>query len=147
MSEAAAVVVREARRDEIGAVVELWHAAGAEPGVTDNPESVEHLLERDGGALLVADDDGRLVGTVIAGWDGWRGNLYRLAVLPSHRREGIGLALVDVAEQRLRARGAARITALVMHEHEHAMGFWRAAGYELDARITRFVRTITTPAP
>jgi ribosomal protein S18 acetylase RimI-like enzyme len=41
----------------------------------------------------VAEGDGEIVGALIAAWDGWRGNMYRLAVREGHRREGIGLAL------------------------------------------------------
>ena len=44
-----------------------------------------------------------LSGTVIASWDGWRGAMYRLAVLPSLRRRGIAAALVDEGERRLQA--------------------------------------------
>ena len=98
---------------------------------------------RDHGDLfLVAEDAGRLVGTLIAGWDGWRGNMYRLAVLPAYRRQGVATALVGEAERRLRALGARRITALVISDHDWATGFWRAAGYELDERMARFVKGV-----
>jgi ribosomal protein S18 acetylase RimI-like enzyme len=40
------------------------------------------------------------VGTLVAAWDGWRGNMYRLAVLPEHRRAGIGRELVDAGYER-----------------------------------------------
>ena len=98
---------------------------------------------RDHGDLfLVAEDAGRLVGTLIAGWDGWRGNMYRLAVLPAYRRQGVATALVGEAERRLRALGARRITALVIGDHDWATDFWRAAGYEMDERMTRFVKGV-----
>ena len=96
---------------------------------------------RDHGDLfLVAEDAGRLVGTLIAGWDGWRGNMYRLAVLPAYRRQGVATAPVGEAERRLRALGARRITALVIGDHDWATGFWRAAGYQVDERMARFVK-------
>ncbi len=60
------------------------------------------LLERDPSALLVAELGDQLVGSVIAGWDGWRGHLYRLAVHPDRSREGVGRALLVAAESRLR---------------------------------------------
>jgi len=92
--------------------------------------------------FLVAEEGGRLVGTVIAGWDGWRGNMYRLAVLPRFRRRGIARSLVAEAERRLRAKGARRITALVVKDEEEALAFWHAAEYEHDQRMVRYVKTL-----
>jgi ribosomal protein S18 acetylase RimI-like enzyme len=83
-----------------------------------------------------------LVGAVIAGWDGWRGSMYRLAVLGAARRQGTGLALVHEAEAWLIAQGANRISVLVAFEDEGARGLWRAAGYEADAVIGRMVRNV-----
>jgi ribosomal protein S18 acetylase RimI-like enzyme len=128
-------------------VVELWRAAGAVPGLTDDPASVRKLVGFDPDALVVAESDGKIVGTVIAGFDGWRASLYRLAVHPNFRRRGLGLALVGEAEQRLVQRGARRANALVVAAHDHAVTFWEAVGYPLDPRIGRHVRTFHTGTP
>jgi ribosomal protein S18 acetylase RimI-like enzyme len=101
--------------------------------------------ERD--ALLVAQVEGRLAGTIIAGWDGWRGSLYRLAVLPPARRRGIALRLVAEAERRLAAKGARRLSAIVMSEQDPAVALWLAAGYHHDTRVGRYVRTLSAPSP
>ena len=100
------------------------------------------MLERDPESLLVAEIAGRVVGALIAAWDGWRGNMYRLVVTGEHRRQGIGLALVREGEERLHARGARRVTALVAREDERARGLWRAAGYEDDEIIGRLVHNL-----
>jgi ribosomal protein S18 acetylase RimI-like enzyme len=99
-------------------------------------------LEQCGDLFLVAHENGRLIGTLLVGWDGWRGNMYRLAVLPEFRRQGVASALVEEAERRLRAKGARRITALVISEHEWATEFWRAAGYDVDERMLRFAKNL-----
>ena len=83
-----------------------------------------------------------MVGTIIAGWDGWRANFYRLAVLPSARRRGIALRLVADAERRLATKGARRLSAIVMSEHDPAVALWLAAGYHHDTRVGRYVRTL-----
>lgn len=132
--------VRPARREEIPAILRLWADAAAEPGIPDGPEAVEALLDRDEGSLIVGVVDGELAGAIVAGWDGWRGSIYRLAVLEAHRREGLGLHLVNEAESFLRTRGAHRIQAMVYANDEGARSFWESAGYVLDERLVRYVR-------
>ena len=90
------------------------------------------IVASDHAWLLVAEADGRIAGTLIAAWDGWRGNFYRLAVLPELRRRGIAAALVRAGEERLRAAGARRLAAIV-RRRPTAAGFWTAAGYEHQA--------------
>jgi ribosomal protein S18 acetylase RimI-like enzyme len=87
-------------------------------------------------------DDGVLVGTVIAGWDGWRCHLYRLAVSPTHRGQGIGRLLVDAAEQRLRELGGNRIDAMVLVDNRPAHEFWRACGYVAQPEWSRWIKPI-----
>jgi ribosomal protein S18 acetylase RimI-like enzyme len=135
-------VIRPARPDEIDAVRKVWASAGSPPTTTDTDEAVELLIARDPEALLVAEEDGRLIGTLVAAWDGWRGNLYRVAVVPERRRQGLALALVAEGERRLRARGARRIAAIVLDSEAHATGFWSAAGYDRDDRVRRFVKNL-----
>ena len=114
--------------------------------MADDRTSITHLLTHDPQALLIAEQEGRIVGTLVAAWDGWRGNMYRLAVHPAQRRGGVGLALVRAGEERLVALGAQRITALVIAAHDDATGFWEAAGYSHDVRMARYVKTIPREA-
>jgi ribosomal protein S18 acetylase RimI-like enzyme len=137
------VHVRVARRDDLGAILELWgQARSAAASTPDDVEAVIALIEHADDALLVAEDAGRVVGVLVAAWDGWRGNMYRLAVLPAHRRRGVARRLVEAGHERLRAKGARRVTALVAHDEVEATGLWRAAGYELDEELSRFVRDL-----
>jgi ribosomal protein S18 acetylase RimI-like enzyme len=110
--------------------------------VADDEAALTALLARDREALLVAEQGGAIVGALIAAWDGWRGNMYRLAVLPDRRRRGIALELVRRGEERLRAKGARRVSALVAGSEEGAADLWRAAGYAHDQDVGRFVRNL-----
>jgi ribosomal protein S18 acetylase RimI-like enzyme len=94
-------------------------------------------------ALLLAEtDDGEIVGSLIVGWNGWRGSFYRMAVDPSHRRGGLATALVRAGEERLRALGARRLDAIVETHEPGAMAFWASAGYELQTSRSRFVKNL-----
>ena len=133
----------------MAAVLDLWAEARSEHASTaDRVEDVERLVEDESpAALLVAERGEEIVGALIAAWDGWRGNMYRLAVREGQRREGVGLALVRAGEGYLRKRGARRVTALVAFDDEAAGAFWDAAGYPRDREIGRRVRDIQPLSP
>jgi ribosomal protein S18 acetylase RimI-like enzyme len=124
-------------------VLELWAGARASSAVTvDTAEAVEAVIGQPGSVLLLALSGHSLAGTLVVGWDGWRGNMYRLAVRDDMRRRGIGLALVEAGHEHLRSIGARRVTALVGRDEAAALELWRAAGYEADPVHGRFVRNL-----
>jgi ribosomal protein S18 acetylase RimI-like enzyme len=86
--------------------------------------------------FLVALDDGRVVGTAMAGYDGHRGWLYALAVLPSHRRKGVASALVAAAEARLRALGCGKINLQVRGSNTEVIALYRRLGYAVEDRVS-----------
>jgi ribosomal protein S18 acetylase RimI-like enzyme len=134
--------LRSAEDADLEGVLDLWRAAETAPSVTDDLGALERLIVRDPDALVVAVRDTRIVGTVVATWDGWRGQMYRLAVHPDERRLGVARALVAEGERRLRDHGCRRITALVLDGEEHATAFWLAAGYLPQPEIGRFYKNL-----
>ena len=138
------ITIRRCTHDDIGAVLRLWSLARSQHASTpDRREDLEPLVvEGSPAALLVAEVEEGVVGAVIAGWDGWRGNIYRLAIHPDYRRRGIGLLLTRAAENYFRDRGVGRVTALVAFDDEAAGSFWDSAGYPQDEEIGRRVRNI-----
>jgi len=137
-------VIRPGTSDDVDAVLALWRAADAEPSVTDDALSLRALIAHDRDALIVADRAGAIIGSIVAGFDGWRGNLYRLAVDPGFRRRGLALELTAAAEQRLVSRGCRRASALVLLDHRDAVGFWEAAGFTRQERIGRYIKNLGT---
>ncbi len=142
MSDSATHLLRAGRLDDVEAVLDFWQQGGASPSSTESVEDVRGLLERDPDALIVAEVDGEIVGTLIVGWDGWRAGFYRLAVDPAHRRHGLATALVRAGEERFAALGAKRLNAIAESHKPAAMAFWASAGYELQTSRSRFVKTL-----
>jgi ribosomal protein S18 acetylase RimI-like enzyme len=134
--------IRDAGRQDLDALLALWEGACAPATVSDNVRPLVELLAFDPHAIVLADAESTVVGSVIAAWNGWRGSFYRLAVMPQHRRLGLATALVREGERRLRERGALRLDAIVTADDAAAMGFWAAAGYRPQDDRTRFVRNL-----
>jgi ribosomal protein S18 acetylase RimI-like enzyme len=134
--------IRACRPAEVAAVLELWRHADATPSLTDTADDLRRAVSGGPADVLVADVGGSVVGSVIGTFDGWRGNIYRLAIHPGYRRRGVARALVAEAERWLAQKGAKRVTALVEKEHPWATAFWEATGYQADGRIVRHVRNL-----
>jgi ribosomal protein S18 acetylase RimI-like enzyme len=137
------VLIRRVRDNELAAVSKMWNAAGVTPpSVSDSVEGLTRLVHEPAALLLVATIDEQLVGSVIGAWDGWRGNIYRLAVSLEYRRKGIARRLVAEITRELFAKGATRLSALVEHEHQWAIDFWDSMsdlGYGRDPKFARYI--------
>jgi ribosomal protein S18 acetylase RimI-like enzyme len=123
--------------DEYSMVISLWQRCGpgVNVGASDSREDIRRKLERDPELFLVAEENGRMVGTVIGGFDGRRGMLYHLAVEPDMRGRGIAKALLVEVEQRLRNLGC-RKSYLMMIPDNPAGEFYKNCGWnEMDVRI------------
>ncbi|MFF8908919.1 GNAT family N-acetyltransferase [Streptomyces olivaceoviridis] len=135
--------LRTARSDDLDAVLAFWKTAAEGTSISDDRAGVERLTDRDPEALILAEQDGELVGTVIAGFDGWRCHLYRLAVHPERRRQGIASALLAAAEERFVRLGGRRADAMVLVGNATAHHAWDAAGYGPEEHWRRWVKRLT----
>ncbi|MCX5414171.1 GNAT family N-acetyltransferase [Streptomyces sp. NBC_00059] len=134
--------IRPAALSDVDAVLRFWREAAEGTSITDDHDGVARLIERDPEALILAEHDGRLAGTVIAGYDGWRCSMYRLAVHPDFRRQGIASALMDVAAQRFAALGGRRVDAMVLEANAQAHHAWAAGGYHREDHWRRWVKSL-----
>ncbi|MCT7355060.1 GNAT family N-acetyltransferase [Streptomyces sp. 15-116A] len=135
--------IRAAMPEDLDAVLAFWKVAAEGTSISDDREGVERLVGRDPRALMLAERGGELVGTVIAGFDGWRCHLYRLAVHPEHRRQGVASALLAAAEERFVRLGGRRADAMVLRRNATAHHAWGAAGYVAEEQWRRWVKPLT----
>ncbi len=119
--------------DDYQAVRTLWSKAG--PGIhvrkSDEPQEIEKKIARDPDLFLLAELDGRIIGSVLGGFDGRRGMMYHLAVAQEHRQRGVGEELIQILEQRLREKGCIRYYLLVTRDNEQAIRFYEQRGWKL----------------
>jgi ribosomal protein S18 acetylase RimI-like enzyme len=86
-------------------------------------------VRHDPDLFLVAMNKGKIVGTVIGGFDGRRGLIYHLAVASDVREEGIGSMLMQAVEKRMKDKGCNRSYLLVTRDNEYEMRFYEKLGW------------------
>jgi GNAT superfamily N-acetyltransferase len=132
---------RRARPDEAKSILRFWKDSGASMSTTDEPGYIRRVTENPAAMFVLALLDGKIVGSLLGTFDGWRGNMYRLVVHPEHRRQGIGRELVRRVEQVFLEWGVRRTTVLIEVDRPHAMEFWSAVGYPRDEHVVRHLGT------
>ncbi len=113
--------------DQVAAV---WESVGMWPHIGEDRAWFEAALVRNSGCGFIWRESGRIIGTVIAGWDGFRGAIWHLAVLSEYRGRGIGSALLAAAETKLWEMGIFQINLMVHEENGHAESLYYRRGYE-----------------
>ena len=124
-------------------VVALWKAVFAYDSPRNEPALVirKKLAMRDG-LFFVARSGSVVVGTVMSGYDGHRGWIYSLAVLPEYRRKNIGSGLLKYAEASLAELGCPKINLQIADGNERVNSFYERHGYEVEPRTSMGKRLI-----
>ncbi len=115
----------------------LWRDADlpCRPNGRDSKSSMKYQMEHDPELFLGAFQDDRMVGSVIATFEGRKGWINRLAVAPRNRRKGVAKVLVERAELALREHGAKVIAALVERENSPSLALFQECGYKVHQDI------------
>ncbi len=124
--------LREFTMSDYPAVLALWQQYPDALGIgrSDARGEIEKKLLRDPDLFLVAEDEGKIVGPVIGGFDGRRGIIYHLAVDHGYRGRDMGRTLMDEVERRLAAKGCIRAYLLVKRENLAVIEYYEKLGWE-----------------
>jgi ribosomal protein S18 acetylase RimI-like enzyme len=134
--------IREFRDGDRDAIIALWRDCDL-TRPWNPPERDIELCRRSGhGTLFVAEAEGSIVGTIMAGHDGHRGWVYYVAVARSRRRDGLGRALMKHAENFLAAQGVPKIMLLIRETNGAVAAFYERLGYQIEPRLL-----MTKPLP
>lgn len=121
---------RQFHPDDTEQTVALWQACGLTRPWNDPHKDIERKLQQEPELFIVAEHDGLLLGSVMAGYDGHRGWIYYLSVLPQYQSQGLGKKLVQQAEQRLRSKGCPKIQLMIRQDNSGVQDFYHTLGYE-----------------
>jgi ribosomal protein S18 acetylase RimI-like enzyme len=129
-------------------VVALWETAELTRPWNDPRKDIARKREIQPELFVVAvDDDDRIIGAVMAGYDGHRGWMNYLAADPDFRGAGVGRALVDHVEEALHALGCPKVSIQVRSSNAQVVAFYEHLGYTVDDTIDLGKRLIADPAP
>lgn len=121
---------RPFQTDDADQIVALWQVCGLIRPWNDPYKDIQRKLDEDPSLFRVAVCDTQVIGSVMAGFDGHRGWIYYLAVLPQYQSRGLGKRLVQDAEERLCAIGCPKIQLMIRQENNAVNAFYQTLGYE-----------------
>jgi len=116
---------------------------GVQLGRSDTPAEIQKKLSRDPDLFLVAEENGRVIGTIIGGYDGRRGLIYHLAVHKDFRQKGLGSRLLAEVEARLRAKGCLKCYLMVTPDNPEAEHFYQKRGWHFMDYVRPFGKELT----
>jgi ribosomal protein S18 acetylase RimI-like enzyme len=110
----------------------IWQSAGKGIHITfsDTIDEIEKLVKRSPGLFFVAEIDGKIVGTVMGGFDGRRGLIYHLAVHPDYQNKHIGTQLLKRVEEALASVGCTKVYLFIVPENINLAGYYKKMDYE-----------------
>jgi len=130
------MLIRPFRLGDYSAITTIWHETGLSQTDTDSLNDLAQQLAWDSDLVLVAEEEGNVVGVVVGTIDGTRAYFHRLAVHPSMQGRGIGRKLVEAIEKRFRQRGVNRVLIMVNQNNPGVLPFYHALGYEVQKYVT-----------
>ncbi len=123
------VKIRVMTPDDWDGVADVWENHEGTNPVDDSVEGFTKYLRRNPATSFVAVDDGRIIGTILAGHDGRRGIFHHVSVLPEYQKQGVGKMLVDNAMEALRKEGITKVLLVVFDHNENGNQFWEHMGF------------------
>ncbi len=127
-------------------VAALWREVFNNKSAHNLPElAIDKKIAIDDGLFFVALTGSKVTGTIMAGYDGHRGWIYSMAVLPAYQKKGIGSALLKQAEKKLANLGCLKVNLQIMEGNEVAERFYQAHGFLSERRISMGKRIIDSP--
>lgn len=134
--------IRSYQQTDEASVIALWQECELTRPWNNPKEDIKRKLTTQPDLFLVGVEGDALVATAMVGFDGNRGWVHYLGVLPSHQRLAYGKAMMDEAEKLLAARGCPKINLQVRSTNAAVIDFYQKLGYQIDDVISMGKRLI-----
>lgn len=128
--------IRPYQSSDFAAVIRLWEECGLVVSYNNPQRDIERKLRVNPEWLLVGLVNDKLVASCMAGYEGHRGWINYLAVLPEYRRRGIARAMMREAERKLQAAGCPKIMLQIRETNLEVMQFYEKLGYAKDPVVS-----------
>jgi ribosomal protein S18 acetylase RimI-like enzyme len=125
--------IRIYQSEDEAAVIELWRRCGLVRPWNNPRQDIERKLKVQSEMFLVGLIEGKIVASVMGGYDGHRGWVYYLAVDPDHQRQSLGREIMAAIEEKIRVMGAPKINLQSRTDNLAATRFYESIGYKTDA--------------
>ncbi|MBN2543303.1 GNAT family acetyltransferase [bacterium] len=130
------MVIRKYQESDRLALIDLWKAVFPEDPPHNEPSQVIDSKLAVDDLIFVAESDGKIVGACMVGYDGHRGWLYAVAVLPEYRRAGIGARLVEHAIRCLKELGCVKVNLQIRSSNAEVVAFYDSLGFKVEDRVS-----------
>ena len=133
-------MVRTMTCEDYDGVNLLWHSIKGFVlrSIDDSREGVERFIKRNPDTCVVAEDSGRIVGSILCGHDGRKGCMYHVCVDPDYRRRGIGKSMVSFALERLKEEKINDVSIIAFSKNDVGNLFWNRLGWEMQSNINSY---------
>ncbi len=128
--------IRKIEKGDKESLIQLWKKVFPDDPPHNEPSSVLEAKLKVDDLIFVAELDETIVGGCIAGYDGHRGWLYAVAVLPEYRRVGIGKKLVQAAMESLKELGCIKVNLQIRSTNTEVAAFYKSLGYSVEDRLS-----------
>lgn len=131
-------MIRQMTPQDYDRVYALWRSCKGMGlnNVDDSREGIARYLARNPNTCFVAEEEGNLLGVIMAGHDGRRGFIYHTSVSPDARGRGIGTRLANAALDALKAEGISKVALVAFRRNETGNAFWEKLGFEARHDLT-----------
>ncbi|MDH5352894.1 MAG: GNAT family acetyltransferase [Gammaproteobacteria bacterium] len=137
------VNIRKYRSKDKVPLVKLWETVFPDDPAHNEPSKVIDAKLAVDDLIFLAELDDQLIGACMAGYDGHRGWLYAVAVLPEYRKSGAGRRLVESAMKALSEVGCIKVNLQIRSTNTEVAAFYQSLGFEVEDRMSmgRFIRS------